>query len=425
MRVKDVGGNPAEQDHQASFVEHDRDLRSRLSWRPMRSSFDREPVGTCGEDRGGGAPGATLSAPLGPGPVGPTERPTSCEMKPRRRQLASIAVMALASSACLDLPPIQYETEKAVIGTDFDAPLCPHDLDRIDRQIAFVEDMLGAASDEKIEIYIYSGQPPRCYGGISCYDTRRNMVRTHWGSLEHEVVHAVVARFAEPTVFWSEGIATALDGNGTFNGVASVVDSSRVDDTMDLDYATAGHFVRWLLEEHDPMKIRPVLEGTAFESVYGMPFPDAASQFEREQPFAYPPWFPCDYPPLDGADGEWGEKVEIGCGTPGGSSTEGGPFSVLRTVELEPGSYEIQTQGGLGTRLLGCQTDVFETEPAAMFHGDVPNQVESSQTHPGVLFESGSRHEFELVEPGLFKVVIMAREPLESATVTLRRTPDP
>jgi len=65
--------------------------------------------------------------------------------------------------------------------------------------------MLDAPSDEKIEIYIYASQSPRCYGGISCYDALRRMVRTRWGSLEHEVVHAVVDRFAQPTVFWSDG----------------------------------------------------------------------------------------------------------------------------------------------------------------------------------------------------------------------------
>lgn len=67
--------------------------------------------------------------------------------------------MPFVVSACLDLPSIQYRTEEALIGTDFDIMLCPDDLDRIDRHIAFVEDMLDAQSDEKIEIYLYASQP--------------------------------------------------------------------------------------------------------------------------------------------------------------------------------------------------------------------------------------------------------------------------
>lgn len=54
------------------------------------------------------------------------------------------------------------------------------------------------------------------------------------------------------------------------------------------------------------------------------------------------------------------------------------------------------------------------------FHGDIRNQVESSQTHPGVLFESGSAHPFEITEPGIFKVVMMSREEDEAVEVELR-----
>jgi len=127
---------------------------------------------------------------------------------------------------------------------------------------------------------------------------RRKIIRTHWSVLEHEIVHAVVDRFAQPPPFWNEGIAVALDGNGTQHGTATVMQSIHVDDAADLDYSTAGHFVRWLLEEHDPTRIRPILDGAAFEPTYDLPFPEAAALFEDEQPFAYPPWFPCDYPLL-------------------------------------------------------------------------------------------------------------------------------
>ena len=56
-----------------------------------------------------------------------------------------------------------------------------------------------------------------------------------------------------------------------------------VEDAADLDYATAGHFIRWLLEEHDPALILPILEGAAFEPTYDLPFPEAAALFEGER----------------------------------------------------------------------------------------------------------------------------------------------
>jgi hypothetical protein len=327
---------------------------------------------------------------------------------------------AIACTGCLDLPPIQYESEEALIGADFDLELCPDDLARIDRHISFVEDMLDAESDEKIELYLYAGQPPRCYGGLSCYDKRRKIVRTHWTDLTHEVVHAVVDRFAEPPAFWNEGIAVALDGNGTFAGETTVMQNIHIGEALDLDYATAGHFVRFLLEEHDPTLIRPILEGATFEPLYGEPFPEVAATYEDTRPTAYPPWLTCDYPPLPSQGGGWRETVTTGCDTPGGTVTEGGPYAVLRSVELAPGHYEIATHGGFGTRLLGCQLEAFEEWPTADVHGDVPNQVQSSQTHPGVLFESGSAHTFEITEPGLFKVVVMSREEGETVEVELQ-----
>lgn len=327
---------------------------------------------------------------------------------------------ALACPGCLDLPAIQYETEGALIGTDYDIDLCPEDLARIDRHIAFVEDMLDAHSDEKLEIYLYSGNPPRCYGGHSCYDGRRRIIRTHSFSLPHEIVHAVVHRFAEPPAFWNEGIAVALDGNGTFAGDTTVMQNLHVRKALDLDYATSGHFVRFLLEEHDPTLIRPILEGANFESVYGAPFPEVAATYEDTRPTAYPPWLTCDYPPLPSQGGGWRETVRTACDTPGGTVTEGGPYAVLRSVELAPGHYEIATHGGFGTRLLGCQLEAFEEWPTADVHGDVPNQVQSSQTHPGVLFESGSAHTFEITEPGLFKVVMMSRDEDDTVEVELQ-----
>jgi len=56
--------------------------------------------------------------------------------------------------------------------------------------------------------------------------------------------------------FWSEGIAIALEERGTHSGSSLVVDNIDIEDNKKLDYATTGHFVRWLLENEDPSSFR-------------------------------------------------------------------------------------------------------------------------------------------------------------------------
>lgn len=93
---------------------------------------------------------------------------------------------------------------------------------------------------------------------------------------------------------------------------------------------------------------------------------------------------------------------------------------MLRSVELSAGRYTLETIGGSGTRIVGCQMDVWEEAPPPMANGDVPNQVESSQTAVGVLFRSGEVHEIALTD-GTYKVVVATRELEEEVTVELRR----
>ena len=198
------------------------------------------------------------------------------------------------ASGCLDHPELRYETEKAVIGTEFDVELCPEDLARIDRQIRFVEDLLEAHSDEKIEIYLYStSPPPRCYGGHSCYDKVRRVIRSTLFDLDHEIVHAVNHRFARlRPLFWVEGVAVALDRRGTFDDDGDVLENFKERSGLRLSYATAGHFVRWLIEAYGTEKLRPLLKGVGFQPLYGISLAEAAARYEVERPCAYPPWFP-------------------------------------------------------------------------------------------------------------------------------------
>jgi hypothetical protein len=326
-------------------------------------------------------------------------------------------------TACQELPPIRYVTEEAIIGTDFDEEVCPYQLEEIDDQIRFVEEMLGAPSDEKIEIYAYAptSDLPNC-DAIGCYHHRGDIIETYWAAIDHEVVHAVAARFVdEPRTFWSEGIAVALQDHGSHEGGSPVLDNVWVHDYHDLDYSTTGHFVRWLLANEEPSLIRRVLKGESTDAVYGRSIEALAADYEAEHPFAYPPWFPCDYPALPSPEaGRWTETIDISCEHPEGTAGENYRRSVVRSVELEAGRYALETIGGSGTRIVGCQMDVWAEEPPTMANGDVPNEVEMSQTAVGVLFASGKVHEIALTA-GTYKVVVATLQEREEVTVELRR----
>lgn len=339
-------------------------------------------------------------------------------------RIAYLFLLVIDSGCREPLPAIRYETEKALIGTEFSEEVCPYQLEAVDDHIRFVEDVLGAPSDEKIEIYVYSidsERLPSC-DGLGCYDRRRNIIQTYWGAIDHEVVHAVEARFVdEPRTFWSEGIAVALEEQGTHEGWSLVLDNVGIEDYRDLDYATAGHFVRHLLETEDPTLIRRVLRGESTDAVYGRTVEALAAAYEAERPYAYPPWFPCDYPALPSPeDGRWAETIDVSCEHPEGTAGENYQRSVVRSVVLDAGTYTLETIGGSGTRIVGCQMDVWEEEPPSMANGDVPNQVEMSQTAVGVLFESGRVHEIELTA-GVYKVVVATLELREEVSVELRR----
>jgi hypothetical protein len=343
-----------------------------------------------------------------------------------RASFVGVTSLCTGLLACQEpLPPIRYVTDKALIGTDFEEEVCPWQLEAVDNQIRFVEDMLGAPSDEKITIYAYAEDPPNCdVAGCYTFDDS-GVIKTLWAAIDHEVVHAVEDRFVDrPRTFWSEGTAVALEEKGTHEGWSLVMDNINVTHYHDLDYATAGHFVRWLLENEDPTLIRRKLLGEHTTPVYGRSIEDLAAAYEAERPHAYPPWFPCPYPALpEPQPGHWTETIDISCDHPEGTAGENYRRSVVRSVELSAGRYALETIGGSGTRIVGCQMNIVDEPPPPMANGDVPNQVESAQTAAGVFFRSGQVHEVSLTD-GTYKVVVATRELKDEVTVELHRIED-
>lgn len=347
-------------------------------------------------------------------------------MNSANRRCSSILLsigMLVSLVACAedDLPPIRYHTEQAVIGTTFEQSICLSDLAWLDDHIEFIEDFLGASSETPVEIYLYDDFPPQC-ALDGCYTTD-GYVAASWHALDHEVVHAVVDRFADPSAFWSEGIAEALTKRGTYRGWRqTVTDNATASESLEVDYATAGHFVRWLIETRGIEPVRDVLEGVAVDHALDGSLAELEEEYEAEAPYTYPPVRDaCDYFDLSAIDVDaWFERIPISCDVEGTSRFEGFWVSAVRTVDLDAGRYELAVTGGKGARIVGCQDRSWPDPPPEMINGDVPNAVENSQTEWGLLFESGRAHVLDLTE-GRYKIVLPTWEDEETVEISLRR----
>ena len=315
-----------------------------------------------------------------------------------------------------ELPAIRYRTEQAFIGTSFDLPLCEGDLAFVDSEIVRLEGLLGAPDAGRIEIYLYDRPPPQCRF-VGCFVDER-YIATLWEFLDHELVHAVIAKFARPNDFWNEAAAESLRLRRTQRG-ATTPSENRGKDDDDLEYATVGHFGRWLLLEHGGVEnIREVLTGADFEEVYGFSFDEASADYETTAPWSYPAPNPCSEPRLEsnGAGG-YRDFVSINCQSEDTSQFIGP--GVARTFEIETaGSYELTINGGLGVRLLGCQTEILWAPPGPNEQADVMNEADSHQLPVARLFRAEeSPHTLEL-QPGSYRMTLISdRETGEEQTM--------
>jgi len=331
-----------------------------------------------------------------------------------------LVALAIASSCAADdvsLPPIRYETSKATIGTSFEEPLCEGDLQHIDARIRYLEEVFDAHSDDLVEIYLYREKPPEC-PIFGCFVHGR-YIASEWTALDHELVHAVVSRIGRPEPFWSEGNAVAFSGGRSQAGTADITEQIPLD-ARSLDYVSAGHFMRWLVEQKGgPSQIQKLLVPEPFSNVYGMSEADAEAEFLQTAPWSYPPLFPCSAPELGGAVGQWEEEVAVDCESADTLSRTGYCATVVRSLRVEdPGMYELVSAGG-NVRLVGCQLDALPEDPGAPA-GDIPFEYED--TVPIFkAFEPGITHELRM-DVGLYEITVESCDLEEPSAVMVRLT---
>ena len=284
---------------------------------------------------------------------------------------------------CRDLPEPSYETEHLLIGTNFDTPLCRGNLDRYERIVTTAEATLGTQVDGPIELYLWDGffgtVPDWCPDDLSgCY--RGGKVYSSLFSAEHELVHPVVDSFAAPRPFWSEGVAEALQTERTKFHASAPSDSIDAKDSDGVNYMTAGHFSRWVLETRGLDKYRELLRAKgdareAFESTYGLLFEDAEQQYIAEAPDSYGAFISCEELPLESTnETSWSEMIDLACSEVDVFSDFQGLYAMRIFTVVERGDYSIATTGTVAA-LWRCAGEDYEIEPSfeeVEVYGDVP-----------------------------------------------------
>lgn len=345
---------------------------------------------------------------------------------PRHR--AIVATSVLLVTGCSDLPKLEYETEHLELGAEF--PLCRGNLDHYEHVVTTLETALDTTLDKKVKVYIWdmreNDDPGWCdnddVGG--CYADREIFSEVH--SVEHELVHALIDSFGSPSTFWSEGAAEAMQVGRTRFGTRDP--ATDVDKTLpdDISYTTAGHFSRWLLETYGIDQYQQLLRSpkagrAAFESVYGVAFEDAQSDYFEQAADSYRAYISCDDLPLAQIDSQnWSESIEIECTEPSTYGGINGLYSSRVVTIAERGDYSISTSA-TQMSIIRCPDGDYDEPPSLddpQQYGDIPEYTDVwLDGYVRVLEGSGEVHTFDLT-PGRYRIA-MSFESFEPNTATL------
>ncbi|MEM9459663.1 MAG: hypothetical protein AAGF11_36130 [Myxococcota bacterium] len=329
-------------------------------------------------------------------------------------------LLALGFCACGadDARVVTHIEDRAVVM--FDRPLCRDDIALIEETIAHVEQSLDVKVEVPIEIAIwnrYANVADHCGEGPSgCYTNGE--IHTLWQALEHEIVHAVAAPLGRPEPLWTEGIAEALS-NRTRVGHETVDAQLGLEDSRQVNYSTAGHFTRWLLEEYGVDGLRALARERSFEDAYGLNLTDTIADYEARAPWSYPHWNPCRGQALDASPANvWVDDIAVDCAAPWSSTMYNSGPTVVRTLDIEqPGTYRLFITGATMVGALACQIDVLPDRPDDDMAGDIIR--ESTRDLP-TFFVSDELYEIVL-KPGRLQFSFTVEDEAATVGFELRR----
>jgi len=291
-----------------------------------------------------------------------------------RGSLGILGLGVLGScSAEPDLPPLEIFSERVAIAVIDEHPPCAGDLAALDTHVREVERLSGFSGAETIDVYLGSVEE-RCRG------------------FPMEFVRGCY----RPEVLTTEQLS---------------------DRYVFANYVSTGHLARYLVETRGWGAYRAVLKRGS-EAALGLTVEALFQEYEREAPAAYPPQpSSCAFPELETDGGDWSERFTFSCEASeatqyeylGRSASRGA--AVVRSVELDAGTYEMESMGGDGFILVGCLTDVLDVLPDEPPEGDLDNEVDH---WTGQFFPSGVRHRISVTR-GQYRVALSSGTEAEAA----------
>lgn len=340
---------------------------------------------------------------------------------PSRRMKLSLAfVLALGgcgeestSTSTLDLPDLlfEYTTEHLVIHSD--VALCAGDLARWEGFIGFAENYLGTNMPHDVRVYVWSERPfdGEAYCGVEvdggCFRRSRGVDHVFGVQevMEHELVHALTRDYAARDSFFIEGLAEAVSRDTLFGRYAP---EFPIKGSPHVDYRTAGHYVRWLLERFgvEPVRLYMNSAGTIvdFEQIVGYDVEQLNADFFAEAPEKYPALYRYPVPPVDTNGELWSAEVEFSCERDNVRSSQDGLVAVLELDIPSTGFYAFWSSAG--GPIEGWLSSV-SSHPVTSF-----GFAGGFRLPPGVIATA-------LLEAGTYEIQVKAPSGVESAVVMI------
>jgi hypothetical protein len=266
----------------------------------------------------------------------------------------------LLACACGDLPVLEYQTERLLIGKSFDEPICEGTLEALDDHVEGVERALGRPKIvDPIVVYWLDDVEKECGKGRGgCFYPGTRVLFSTGASITHELVHAVLDSTAH-TYFVEEGMAEIYSGVDAYyrpdpadGALADRLEISRsAYRDGKLDYASAAHFMRYVHESQGEVAMRDIASviadggstgkiTTAIEQAFGASIDEIEAEYFEEAPSYFRGFAAEEVPRIDGLAEV--HEVHLECdddGTRGplGLRDGGGGMYKVRRVSVKRG----------------------------------------------------------------------------------------
>jgi len=175
--------------------------------------------------------------------------------------------LVLALVCGCSLPGVDLEGQYVRVAADPGLEPCGGTLAHMDAFVARVAEEFGVApptGNDRIKFYWLeeSRVKRKCRREVEGCALGSKKVYSKKAPLNHELVHSLAARWGRHPPFFQEGLAVAFEGLGkgvaleleylVWEDVSSVeVEADMLSaESLDVDYATAGAFIHFLVERH-------------------------------------------------------------------------------------------------------------------------------------------------------------------------------